>query len=204
MYDLIGVNGVCQIEDIIINETKDVTIVMPFYALTDLWNFMKVQPGRHLTEFDARKVFSQLVDTFIGIHDRQIMHRDIKPENILVKNDNLDVCLSDFGLATRVGPWPQYESTRTGQAGTPCYYSYEIIKKIPYDERVDIWCLGILLFEMLFGALPFSHAANDPRDYSVSISSLAYRFPSKSRVSQEARDLISKIMVPQETRITLR
>ena len=70
MYDLIGVAGVCQIEDIIINETKDVTIVMPFYALTDLWNFMKVQPGRHLTEFDARKVFSQLVDTFIGIHDR--------------------------------------------------------------------------------------------------------------------------------------
>ena len=42
MYDLIGVNGVCQIEDIIINESKDVTIVMPFYALTDLWNYMKV------------------------------------------------------------------------------------------------------------------------------------------------------------------
>lgn len=203
MYDLIGVHGVCQIEDIIINEHKDVTIVMPFYALTDLWNFMKVQPGRHLTEYDARKVFCQLVHTFIGIHSRQIMHRDIKPENILVKNDQLDVCLSDFGLATRVGPWPQYERTRTGQAGTPCYYSYEIIKKIPYDERVDVWCLGILLFEMLFGALPFSHAPNDPRDYSASISSLAYKFPSKSRVSQEARDLIQKILVPQETRITL-
>jgi serine/threonine-protein kinase Chk2 len=65
---------------------------------------MKVKPGRHLDEKDARKVFVQLVDTFEGIHARQIMHRDIKPENILVKNDELDICLSDFGLATRVGP----------------------------------------------------------------------------------------------------
>jgi serine/threonine-protein kinase HSL1, negative regulator of Swe1 kinase len=131
------------------------------------------------------------------------MHRDIKPENILVSSDELDICLSDFGLATRVGPQPKYERTRTGQAGTPCYYSYEIVKKIPYDERVDIWCLGVLLFEMLFGALPFSHDPNDARDYTASISSLKFRFPSKSTVSQEARDLISKILVPQERRISL-
>ncbi len=132
------------------------------------------------------------------------MHRDIKPENILVKNDELEVCLSDFGLATRVGPSPQYEKTRTGQAGTPCYYSFEIVKKKPYDERVDIWCLGVLLFEMLFGALPFSHDPKDARDYTVSISSLQFKFPSKSQVSQEAKDLICKILVPQEKRITLK
>ena len=195
MYELIGVPGVCQIEDIIINEDKDVTIVLPFYALTDLWNFMKVKPGRHLDEADSRKIFVQLVDTFIGIHARSIMHRDIKPENILVKNDELEVSLSDFGLATRVGP-PPIEKTRTGQAGTPCYYSYEIVKKKPYDERVDIWCLGVLLFEMLFGALPFSHDPKDARDYTKSISSLQFKFPSKSIVSHEARDLISKILVP--------
>lgn len=164
---------------------------------------MKVKPGRHLSEKDARTVFKQLVECFIGIHSRRIMHRDIKPENILVKNEDLEVCISDFGLATRVGPQPQYEKTRTGQAGTPCYYSYEIIRKLPYDERVDIWCLGVLLFEMLFGALPFSHAPGDPRDYSSSISSLQFSIPSKSQVSQEARDLIKRILVPQEKRISL-
>ena len=57
MYELIGVQGVCQIEDIIINEEKDITLVLPFYALTDLWNYMKVLPGRHLNEKDSRKVF---------------------------------------------------------------------------------------------------------------------------------------------------
>jgi len=104
MYNLIGVPGVCQIEDIIINDEKDITIVMPFYALTDLWNFMKVQPQRHLNERQSKRVFSQLVEIFIQIHARHIMHRDIKPENILVKNDELEICISDFGLATRVGP----------------------------------------------------------------------------------------------------
>lgn len=57
MYELMGVPGVCQLEDVIINENKDITIVLPFYALTDLWNFMKVKPGRHLSEKDSRKVF---------------------------------------------------------------------------------------------------------------------------------------------------
>lgn len=104
MYELIGVPGVCQIEDLIINEQRDITIVLPFFSLTDLWNYMKVKPGRHLSEKDARIVFKQLVNCFIGIHQRKIMHRDIKPENILVKNENLEVCISDFGLATRVGP----------------------------------------------------------------------------------------------------
>jgi hypothetical protein len=56
---------------------------------------------------------------------------------------------------------------------------------------------------MLFGALPFSHAPGDPRDYSASISSLQFSIPSKSQVSQEARDLIKRILVPQEKRISL-
>lgn len=80
--------------------------------------------------------------------------------------------------------------------GTPCYYSYEIVRKEPHDKRVDIWCLGILLFEMLFGVLPFKHAKNDPRDYTVSVNSLEYVFPKTSTVSANARNLITKILVP--------
>ena len=57
MYSLIGVPGVCQLEDIIINSEKDITLVLPFYALTDLWNYMKKQPGQQLREDQARHVF---------------------------------------------------------------------------------------------------------------------------------------------------
>jgi len=54
------------------------------------------------------------------------------------------------------------------------------VKKLPYDERCDIWGLGVLLFEMLFGALPFNHTKTDIRDYSASINSLKWRYPTKS------------------------
>lgn len=203
MFDLTGIKGVCQLEDIIINDDKDITMVLPFYAHTDLWNFMKVKPGKHLSEKDARTVFAQLVDIFDAIHKNQVMHRDIKPENVLIKNEELEICIADFGLATRNGPFPDYEKTRTGQAGTPCYYCYEIIKKLPYDERCDVWGLGVLLYEMLFGGLPFNHSKTDIRDYSVTISSLKWKYPKSSKVGQEPRDLISKLLVPQERRIAL-
>ena len=98
-------------------------------------------------------------------------------------DDSLNIVLSDFGLAIRMPESGRHQ----GRAGTPCYYSYEIVKKKPYDERVDIWCLGVLLFEMLFGALPFSHDPKDARDYTASISALVFKFPSKSTVSDEAR-----------------
>lgn len=66
-----------------------------------------------------------------------------------------------------------------------------------------MWGLGVLLYEMLFGGLPFNHSKTDIRDYSASISSLKWKYPKSSIVGQEPRDLISKILVPQERRISL-
>lgn len=62
-----------------------------------------------------------------------------------------NVWLSDFGLAIRL---PAHGTVK-GRAGTPCYYPYEMVQQIPYDTRSDLWCLGVLLFEMLYGGLPF-------------------------------------------------
>lgn len=115
MFDLIGVAGVCQMDDIVIKGNSEVSIVLPFYPLTDLWNFMRSQPSKHLSEAQSKTIFRQLVDIFISIHARHIMHRDLKPENILIKDEKtLEICLTDFGLAARTGPFPNFQSTRTG------------------------------------------------------------------------------------------
>jgi len=66
-------------------------------------------------------------------------------------DSELKIVLSDFGLAVKM----QTHGRHQGRAGTPCYYPYEMVKGESYDYRADVWCLGVLLVEMLFGVLPF-------------------------------------------------
>lgn len=75
------------------------------------------------------------------------MHRDIKPENILITKDN-HAKLCDFGFASIL----EYRSTL---CGTFEYMAPEMIQKKPYDYKIDIWGLGILLFELIQGYAPF-------------------------------------------------
>ena len=73
----------------------------------------------------------------------------------------------------------------------------------PYDFRADMWCLGVLLVEMLFGQLPFKSSAGPERDYSESILSLRYTLPKSKNVSDNARNLIESLLVKQSQRLTL-
>ena len=82
------------------------------------------------------------------MHNEYIMHRDIKPENILVEHGVLK--LSDFG-------WSIYSPLYKRQTfcGTVDYVPPEIVEGASYDERVDIWALGVLLYELGCGKAPF-------------------------------------------------
>lgn len=115
-------------------------------------------------------------------------------------DDQLNIFLGDFGLAVKLPPGPN--SSHRGRAGTPCYYPYEMVNNMEYDYRADVWCLGVLLVEMLFGVLPFK-CATGSKDYSSSINRLAYNLPNKSPVSNQAKDLIKLMLVPQDKRLTL-
>ena len=76
------------------------------------------------------------------------MHRDIKPDNIIVTNDN-QIRLIDFGLAAVAK-----KRTLTDEAGTPYYMAPEVFKHL-YGKRSDIWSLGVILYTLLSGYLPF-------------------------------------------------
>jgi len=116
------------------------------------------QPPLTLEEIDA--IFSQLTDALGYAHENGVIHRDIKPSNVLLDQRGT-VFLTDFGIAKliesamgRKETVPQF--TATGAiTGTPDYMSPEQAQGLRLDQRSDIYSLGIMLFEMLTGKVPF-------------------------------------------------
>lgn len=82
------------------------------------------------------------------MHERSIAHRDIKPENIVLTAHKV-AKLCDFGWSALV------ESSRTTYCGTFDYAPPEILERKNYDIAVDMWCVGVLAFELLTGRVPF-------------------------------------------------
>ena len=123
----------------------------------------------------ALNIGSQVLDGLDHAHGRGIVHRDIKPGNILVRSDSV-VKVTDFGVAKLAG---NARLTKTGMAvGTICYMSPEQIKGEPLTAASDIYSVGITLFEMLTGEVPF----DSDSDYEVRRSHVETPAPSIERL----------------------
>ena len=114
-----------------------------------------------------------------------IIHRDIKPENVLL-GEGLVAKLTDFGWSN----YMQEDEKRKTVCGTPIYLAPEIIKEEGHDEKVDIWCIGVLLFELTTGNVPFQ--GNDIDTLKDNILHLRIAWPKDINI--DAKNLIKKIL----------
>ena len=124
-------------------------MVMPYASRGQLFTLLKKN-----TKLDQKMTAQFLRETISAVkylHEHDIIHRDIKPENILL-DQNYRVKLSDFGWSN----FCKKNEKRKTFCGTPEYLSPEMVNKLPHDYRVDIWSLGVLLFECLTGYPPFT------------------------------------------------
>jgi len=141
--------NICTIYEI--EETDDgrMYIAMAFYEGESLREKIKREP---LKTEEAVAIASQVAQGMAKAHQKGIVHRDIKPANILITNDGV-AKIVDFGLAKLAG---QVKLTREGTTiGTVAYMSPEQARGDAVDQRTDIWSLGVVLYEMLSGRLPF-------------------------------------------------
>ena len=130
-------------------------IVMEYIDGYDLEEL--IEKGR-LSLPKAIDIFTQILSSLSYVHSKGIIHRDIKPKNILIDKEGT-VKLTDFGIAKSL--YSHIKTSTGGYLGAPAYSSPEQMDGKPVDIRSDIYSLGITLYEMLSGKVPYSSTSFD-------------------------------------------
>ncbi|OMJ82186.1 hypothetical protein SteCoe_17208 [Stentor coeruleus] len=138
-----------------------------------------------LPEKDIWPLFTQICTGLNYLHSKNLLHRDLKPENLLINKDDI-IKICDFGWSARGN------EARVTFCGTLDYMSPEMLERKPQSYKVDIWALGILLYEMLHGTPPFR--AKNPKEMVRMTAEGRYNVG--LHVSYSAKQLISLLLQP--------
>ena len=153
--------------------------------------YQLIQKKRGMCEEEAFYYFIQVASAIHFLHENGYAHRDIKPENILLDGKGIKLC--DFGWCVNVS-----KGERTTFCGTYEYMAPEMINDEFYDMGIDIWSLGVLLYEMIHGYSPFranrfiKDAKKAQVEIFINIKNNNYRI--NKNISSECIDLIDKLL----------
>ena len=164
-----------------IEDMENLYLVLEYAEKGNLFHYIRKR--KKLTEEEAWYFFTQVCTGVNYLHEGSITHRDLKPENILITSSNLaKIC--DFGWCA------EGNSERSTYCGTLDYMAPEILKGYQYTNSVDVWALGVLLYEMLHGCPPFNAKNDSEKSRLIRLGN--FRFAEE--VPEDCRDLIRSIL----------
>lgn len=141
--------SICRIIDIF-EDKKKFYFVQEYLSGGGLFDSLIQNVG--FTEQASATIFRQLISAVAYLHSKKIAHRDIKPDNILFEsNDALNIKVLDFGNSRKMGE----NEAMQGVYGTAYYVAPEVLTG-KYDEKCDIWSMGVILYMLLSGNPPFN------------------------------------------------
>lgn len=136
-------------------------IVMEYIPGYNLKEHIKKMESCLFNESLAASIITQIANGLKYLHRLGIIHRDLKPENVMLTecNENGKIKIMDFGLSKILG---SHEKTIDG-FGTLVYVAPEVLKRVPYNKEIDIWSLGVILYLLMSGSLPFDDENDDEK-----------------------------------------
>lgn len=171
------------------NDTKNFYLITEFCEGGDIFSI--IQRQEEFSEKIAARLMKQVVNAVLYCHLNGIVHRDIKADNVLLLHNDINspVKLIDFGISVKF----EKDTKLRDKTGTVLYIAPEVIQGA-YDEKCDIWSLGVLMYMMLSGLPPFYGTSR--KEVMAKIKKGKFSFKSKNwdRISKEAKDLIEKML----------
>ena len=173
--------------------------IMEYMSGGNAYSLVPKHGFRKISDQQVASILKDVISATYYLHHMvpPIIHRDIKPENVLF-NSEMKAKLTDFG-------WSNYlnksNMKRMTMCGTPIYLAPELVNNFGHDHRVDIWCIGVLMFELLTGQPPWM--GNDVQTLKFNIARMKIRW--QKNMDLDAVDLLKKTLrYNPEERISLR
>ena len=179
-------NNIVRLLDVYMTK-NNVYIMQEFCKDGDLRQFMKKRKDKPISEEEANGILRDIITGMRALAEKKIVHRDLKPENIMI--NNMVFKIGDFGFARAID---DPSAMLTSIVGTPLYMSPQILQNLNYTSKGDVWSLGIIYYEILFGRTPWpartqfeliNKTMNDP-----------LRYPHTFTVSEASKDFIKKCL----------
>uniref|UniRef100_A0A3B0N531 non-specific serine/threonine protein kinase n=1 Tax=Theileria annulata TaxID=5874 RepID=A0A3B0N531_THEAN len=167
-----------------------------YYFVTELYTggelFDEIVSRKRLNEYDAARITKQILSGITYMHKHKIVHRDLKPENLILesKSINSNIRIIDFGLST----YYSEDQKLTDKIGTAYYIAPEVLKGV-YDEKCDVWSIGVILYILLSGYPPFNGQNESEIIKKVQQGKYSFEMSHWQKVAESAKDLIKKMLI---------
>lgn len=149
-----------------------------------------ISKSKIYSEKMVAEIMEKLVRAIAHCHENGVCHRDLKPDNILI-DKNLEVKVIDFGLSKHLDTNIRSLKSRVG---TPAYMAPEVILGNTYDLKCDVWSLGVLMYTLLTGTIPFLEKTLDETLNQIIHGRCNYNLPIFRQTSKEAVDLLKGML----------
>jgi len=173
------------------NDTTKLTMVMEYISGGDLFTEL-LKSGGYLSEPEAAFILSEIVEGLICLRDRHVIHRDIKPENVLLVRDGngkvVRAKICDFTWAVHC-----LHERRITVCGTLEYCAPEVASATDYDNKADLWSLGVLVYQMLTGELVVK--GRNLEEVRKEMRGLKLEFPNQPTISKEGKDVVKRLLL---------